>query len=350
MSRCSATVALRPRATRRMSQRPIALAAWLIDNGESVAPPLTVARVGSGRSKITSVVTDGAGHQWVMCEPGPGQANNLDREAHIMSMLARSGVPLPRVVGSGAARTGAAFMVMRRALGLPIITEDDARTLPVGQRYVLGIEMVAILARLHSLDPAAAGQPRYTSPYLDRQIARMTDVWTRWGSVSAHDSAWRAVRSRLLQRRPARQSRPMVLHGDFRLSNILTHRGGVSAVLDWELCTAGDPMADLAWLLDDWRSPDEPAICLPSPTRAGGFPSRSKLVDVYQQATGSSLETLGYHRGFAHWRGATLLQSILARGRAVQRYRTPVAAELFDDSIARLLTSAADFLVGPGCD
>jgi aminoglycoside phosphotransferase (APT) family kinase protein len=347
MSRRSATIAVRPRETRPMSNRRATLAAWLVDNGEAVTPPLTIVRVRSGRSNVTSAVTDCAGQQWVLREPIPAQGNKLDREANIMRMLAGKGVPLPRVIGSGATRTGAAFMVMRKAPGLPVITEDDARMLPAELRYALGIEMVTVLARLHSLDPAVAGLPRYSSPYLDRQIRRMTDVWERSGSISVHDSAWRAVRSRLIERRPTRQLRPMVLHGDFRLANVLTHRGRVSAVLDWELCTAGDPMADLAWLLDDWRTPDNSAICLPSPTRAGGFPSRSKLVDVYQQLTGSSLERLGYYRGFSNWRGATLLQNLLARDRAAQNCPTGIAAELFDDSIHRLLTSAVKFLAGP---
>lgn len=343
----SAKVAVRPRATRLMSGRPTALVAWLIEHGETVAAPLTLTRVALGQSNITSLMNDSAGRQWVLREPGPWQVNNLDREAHIMAMLAGRGLPVPRIVGSGTTRDGAAFLVMQRASGLPISTEDDARRVPPDLRQALGIEMVDVLARLHSLDPAAAGLPRYRSSYLDRQIARMTDVWTRSGSMSEHDSAWRAVRSRLLQRRPARETRAMVLHGDFRLSNVLVHRGRVSAVLDWELCTAGDPMADLAWLLDDWRAPDEPPICIPSPTRAGGFPSRREVIDVYQRMTGSRLRGLGYYRGFSNWRGATLLQRIVARDRAVDNDRTPVAAELFDDSIARLLASAAKFLTGP---
>lgn len=344
MNRSSSTATVRPLAARPISQRPATLAGWLTDHGETVDPPVKVTRDGSRQSNITSVVTDSSGQQWLLSEPAPGRANKLDREANIMTMLAGSGFPLPRVVGSAATPTGAPFMVMQSAYGSVIITEDDARNLSPERRNKLGIKMVALLAHLHSLDPAAAGLPKYRLPYLDRQIGRMTDIWARSGSISVHDAAWRAVRSRLLQRRPARQPRPMLLHGDFRLSNVMTHRGRVSAVLGWELCTAGDPMADLAWLLNDWRARNEPASCVPSPTRAGGFLPRSKLIDAYAQLTGSSLEHLGYYRGLTSWRGATLLQNILAHDRAVADDQTGVVAESFDHSIATLLSSAAKFL------
>lgn len=347
MNRSSATATVRPPAARPMSRRPTALAVWLTEHGETVDPPLKVARVGFRQSNITSVVTDSSGQQWLLIEPAPGRANKLDREANIMMMLAGSAVPLPRVVGSAASATGAPFMVMQNVSGSTITTEDDAHSLSPQRRNKLGIEMVALLAHLHSLDPAAAGLPRYRSPYLDRQIGRMSDIWALSGSISVHDAAWRAVRSRLLQRRPARQPRPMLLHGDFRLSNVMTHRGRVSAVLGWELCTAGDPMADLAWLLNDWRTRNEPAACVPTPTRAGGFTSRSKLIDTYAQLTGSSLEHLGYYRGFTSWRGATLLQNILIHDRAVEDGQAGAIAENFDHSIAALLTSAAKFLAEP---
>lgn len=347
MNRPSATATVRPLAARPMSQRPAALAGWLTDHGETVDPPVKVTRDASRQSNITSVVTDSSGQQWLLSEPAPGRTNTLDREANIMMMLAGSGLPLPRVIGSAATPTGAPFMVMQNAFGSAITTEDDARNLTPERRNKLGIEIVALLAHLHSLDPGAAGLPKYRSPYLDRQIGRMTDIWAQSGSISVHDAAWRAVRSRLLQCRPARQSRPMLLHGDFRLSNVMTHRGRVSAVLGWELCTAGDPMADLAWLLNDWRARNEPASCVPTPTRAGGFLSRSKLIDTYAQLTGSSLEHLGYYRGFTSWRGATLLQNILTYDRAVEDGQAGVIAECFDYSIATLLTLAAKFLAEP---
>jgi aminoglycoside phosphotransferase (APT) family kinase protein len=127
------------------------------------------------------------------------------------------------------------------------------------------------------------------------------------------------------------------MHGDFRLSNLLVHDGQITAVLDWELCTVGDPLADLAWLLDDWRSPDEPAISMPSPTRAGGFPSRAELIETYRDETGFLLDRLGYYRGFTQWRAASLLQGVLTRRRlGVMGTHGAMDLELLDDSIAVL--------------
>lgn len=108
----------------------------------------------------------------------------------------------------------------------------------------------------------------------------------------------------------------MITHGDYRLSNLLVRDGRITAVLDWELCTLGDPLADLTWLLDDWRSPQEPAIVIPRPTRAGGFAARSEIVDAYAARTGLDVGDLDHYCAFTHWKAATLLQGVLVRRRS----------------------------------
>ena len=280
--------------------------------GRTRQRPVVIRRIGAGQSNITSVVTDADGREWVLREPPPGtkqgNAHDVAREAGIITALADSGVPVPKVIGIGATRDSGSFFVMERVAGAPLESEDDARVLDPQQRHTLGVEVITTLARLHSLDPAAAGLTISDTPYVQRQIRRVSDAWPRLGSDSAHDSAWRAVCARLLERVPDGQTPAVVMHGDFRLSNLLVEDGHVTAVLDWELCTVGDPLADLAWLLDDWRSPDEPAISMPSPTRAGGFPTRAELTDIYRDETGFRVDRLDYYRGFTQWRAASLLQ------------------------------------------
>lgn len=324
-----------------MCTRPRAVSAWLAERGETVSGTVEARRVGIGQSNITSIVTDSDGREWVLREPPPGtkpgRAHDVTREAGIIAALADSGVPVPRVVG-----IGADFFVMERMAGAPLESEDDARAIDPGCRHELGLQVIATLARLHQLAPHTVGLDVPPTPYVERQIRRVGDAWLRVGSGCAHDAAWQAVRARLVERVPNEHGPTVVMHGDFRLSNLLVDDGRITAVLDWELCTIGDAMVDLAWLLDDWRSPDEPAISMPSPTRAGGFPTRGQLIDVYCHETGFSVDRLGYYGGFTQWRAASLLQGVLTRRRTgVMGTHGAIDLDHLDDSIATLLASAA---------
>jgi aminoglycoside phosphotransferase (APT) family kinase protein len=325
------------------------VASWLSNHGETVRGPVTIKRIGFGQSNITSVVRDLAGREWVLREPPAGNrqgnAHDVHREARIIAGLAASAVPVARVVGTGTTRDDRIFFVMERVAGKPLESESDAAALTTSQRYDLGIQLITTLARLHQTAPESVGLTVPLTPYVPRQIRRVGDAWLRVGSDSEHDSAWRAVRLRLLDRQPVGQNPPVIMHGDFRLSNVLVDAGAITAVLDWELCTIGDPMVDLAWLLDDWRSPADPAISMPSPTRAGGFPTRAELIDCYTSVTGFDTVRLNYYRGFTQWRAASLLQGVMARRRsgAMGEHGALDLVQL-DASIATLLASAAEHL------
>jgi aminoglycoside phosphotransferase (APT) family kinase protein len=338
-----------PTASPLVCARPADVADWLQNHGEPVTGPITIERIGFGQSNITSVVRDADGREWVLREPPAGNrhgnAHDVHREARIISALAGSAVPVARVVGTGTAGAGQIFFVMDRVPGRPLESEADADGLSDQQRHYLGIQLITHLARLHLLDPATAGLDSPPAPYVPRQIRRISDGWMRTGSESEHDAPWRAVRTRLIDRQPTWQNPSVIMHGDYRLSNTLVDNGAITAVLDWELCTVGDPLVDLAWLLDDWRSPEEPAISMPSPTRAGGFPTRAEMVDRYVNVTGFDIGRLNYYRGFTQWRAASLLQGVMARRRsgAMGDHGALDLAQL-RDTIATLLDSAAAHL------
>ena len=136
------------------------------------------------------------------------------------------------------------------------------------------------------------------------------------------------------------------MHGDYRLSNLLVDNGVITAVLDWELCTIGDPMADVAWLLDDWRSPEEQSIVMPSPTRAGGFPSREEMLAAYREVSGIDPISLDVYRAFTQWRAAGLLRGVLQRRRAgVMGSHGAVDPAELETTIELLLSSARGNLV-----
>ncbi|MDT5286149.1 MAG: hypothetical protein QOF88_1038 [Mycobacterium sp.] len=335
-----------------MCDDPAAVSAWLRSHGERVVGDVTIARVGFGQSNITTIITAADGGEWVLREPPPGghaqSAHDVAREARIVSNLADSGIPVPRVIGSGTTPGGAAFFVMDRVSGSPLESEDDAAELSTQQRRELGLQVIRTLARLHTLDPAAVGLSdlgRPTpAPYLERQIRRMSATWDRVGLATGHDAVWHEVRTRLGDGLPA-PAATVIMHGDFRLSNLLVQSSHITAVLDWELCTLGDPLADLAWLLDDWRQPNDDAISMPSPTRVGGFPDRPAMIDEYRRLTGFSVDRIAYYRGFTQWRAATLLQGVAARRRSgVLGTHGQLDLNLLDHSIATLLAGAASDL------
>ncbi|WP_264067317.1 phosphotransferase family protein [Mycolicibacterium komossense] len=332
-----------------MCDAPDAVAAWLRERGEPVVGEVSIARVGFGQSNITTVVSAQDGHEWVLREPPPGDraesAHDVAREAHIVTSLAHSDIPVPRVIGTGKTPAGNAFFVMERVAGSALESEADAGALSAGQRRELGLEVIDTLARLHTLDPATVGlsdlaRPSST-PYVGRQIRRLTAAWEHMGQQTPHHRLWDSVRARLAASLPA-DAPTVLIHGDFRLSNLLVQDCRISAVLDWELCTLGDPLADLAWLLDDWRQPADEVISMPSPTRAGGFPERSELLEVYCRETGLNADRIAYYRGFSQWRAATLLQGVAARRRSgLLGTHGQLDLDQLDSTIATLINAAA---------
>lgn len=286
------------------------------------APPISVTRIGAGQSNITALVADADGRQWVLRRPPAGArpgAHDMAREALVLRALAASPVPVPAVVAEGRDEAGLTgpFYVMHRAPGAALVDETDASALAPAQRRALSDETVRVLAALHSVDPVSVGLGGLgpATGYLERQIHRTERNWAAWGADSASDAVWRAGH-RILAARVPRGQRTTLAHGDFRLANVLTRGAEITAVLDWELCTVGDPLADLAWLVDDWRDPSDPAIVMPSPTRAGGFRPRAEIIADYAERTGLDVGDLGIYRVFTHWKAATLLQGVLCRRRA----------------------------------
>ena len=270
-----------------------------------------------------------------------GNAHDVAREAGIIAALADSGVPVPRVIGIGA--TGGSFFVMERVPGAPLESEDDARTIDPRCRHELGLQVIKTLARLHRLAPEAVGLDRASHPYVERQIRRVSDAWLRVGSDCAHDAGMASRPRTASGTRSETQGPTVVMHGDFRLSNLLVDDGRITAVLDWELCTVGDAMVDLAWLLDDWRSADEPAISMPQPDSRGRLPDQG----------GADRRLPGTKRDSASTGSATTADSpsgappVCCKASSTRRRsgamgnHGAIDLDRLDDSIATLLSSAA---------
>jgi aminoglycoside phosphotransferase (APT) family kinase protein len=175
--------------------------------------------------------------------------------------------------------------------------------------------VIDVLADLHQVDPdrVGLGDLGRREAYLDRQLKRWRTQWEK--SKTRELPAMEETYELLLQAKP-QQHWSGIVHGDYRLGNMLSGRDArVAAVLDWELCTLGDPLADLGYLLNDWVEPSDPGAgeTLLQPTAAGGFPTREELVRGYAERTGREITGIEYYQSFQSWRLAAIVEGVMAR-------------------------------------
>jgi aminoglycoside phosphotransferase (APT) family kinase protein len=296
---------------------------------EHVAPvgELRAQVIGHGRSNLTYRI-DGDGQQWVVRRPPLSHvqptAHDMQREFRVISALADTEVPVPRTfaICDDSAVIGAPFYVMQYVEGVvPIDPVDFDRRFDEGARRRLGDELVDTLAELHALDPAEVGLADFGRPqgYIERQVRRFSGQLEQ---VKQRDvPELEEIARRLPAAMPA-ESDATIVHGDYRLDNtILDAQGHIAAVLDWEMSTLGDPLADLGILRMYWRdreaSPDLRAtvgaagvITLP------GFPTFAEAAARYQGRTGRDLSNLDFYIVLAHFKLAVILENMYNRFRA----------------------------------
>jgi aminoglycoside phosphotransferase (APT) family kinase protein len=296
--------------------------AWFQAHVKGARPPLRFEPIAGGRSNLTYRVRDASGTSWVLRRP-PLQgvlpsAHDMSREHRVLSALAATPVPVPATLGlcQDPSVTGAPFYVMAHVDG--VVARDEptvAAHLDEPARAAAADSLVDALVALHRVDPARVGLARLArhEGYLDRQLAR----WRRQLEQSRTRDlpTLDEVHRRLAATVPAQVGPARIVHGDFRLDNlVLSPAGQVLAVLDWELCTLGDPLADLGLLLVYWAEPGDETLPLgTAPTTMPGFPSRSALAEAYATRSGRDLTHLDYYLSFAYWKLAVILEGVLAR-------------------------------------
>jgi aminoglycoside phosphotransferase (APT) family kinase protein len=295
--------------------------AWFREHVPEARPPLRYERVAGGHSCLTYVVTDADGRRVVLRRPPLGAvlatAHDVAREHRVMSALWDTAVPVPPMLGLCAddGVLGVPFYVMGHVDGVVLHTAGDAeRLLPtVATRRRAAETMVDALVALHAVDVDAVGLGDYArrSGYLDRQLRRWSAQWeaSRTRELPAMDRlhAW------LVDNRPG-EPEACIVHGDFRLGNALHAPDGTTlAVLDWELCTLGDPLADVSYLLRSWATPDEAAGGDGLPAAAPGFPDRDAVVARYAAGSGRALDDLAYWTALNAWRTAAITEGVYRR-------------------------------------
>jgi aminoglycoside phosphotransferase (APT) family kinase protein len=301
---------------------PSGVTAWLRARVPAARPPLRFERLPGGRSNLTYRVRDAAGADLVLRRPPLHgvlpSAHDMAREHRIIAALAGTEVPVPAAVAlcEDPEVTGAPFYVMGYVDGtVPRDEATVAAAFDEPARAAAADSLVDALVALHRVDPDAVGlgQLGRREGYLERQLRR----WQRQleQSRTRELPVLDEVHRRLAASIPAQVGPARIVHGDFRLDNvILSPAGRVLAVLDWELCTLGDPLADVGLLLVYWAEPDDAALPLgTAPTTLPGFPSRAALAAAYAARSGRAVDDLDYYQAFGYWKLAVILEGVHAR-------------------------------------
>jgi len=296
-----------------------ALGRWLEANVEGFQPPFELSKFPSGQSNPTYRIRSASG-DFVLRRKPFGQllasAHAVDREYRLLSALHPLDFPVPRPLAlcTDPDVIGSIFYVMEMALGRPYangaLPEFDAAT-----RRDMYEQLVDTLADLHNIDPDTAGLSDYgkAGNYFERQVMR----WTRQYRDSETD--YIPAMERLIAFLPETipgQSRVSIVHGDYRIDNVVFDGDGtLTAVLDWELSTLGDPLADFSYLAMQWMMPADGSAGLGGlDLEALGIPTLEEVVQRYSERSGVPVEAkLDWYFAYNLFRLAGIVQGIKKR-------------------------------------
>jgi aminoglycoside phosphotransferase (APT) family kinase protein len=320
---------------------------WLLEHVEGITAPVSFELIAGGRSNLTFSVTDAADRRLVLRRPPMSHvlstAHDMGREFRIISALQDTAVPVPTALAFCADESvnDRPFYVMNFVDGYILrgAAETEA-TLDETSRRVAGEDLVDVMVALHQVDVDAVGLGTLArrDGYIERQLRR----WHGQFQQSQEQEREVGIRRplplveevhRLLAEQVPAQHGTAIVHGDYRLDNtVLSADGRVRAVLDWELCTLGDPLADLGTLMMYWAESPASQDALPvnpgaaaSPVTAQpvapqlaatalpGFLSRAQLAERYATRSGRDLSGIGFYVAFAHWKLACIMEGVYVR-------------------------------------
>jgi aminoglycoside phosphotransferase (APT) family kinase protein len=313
--------------------------------------PLEATRIGDGASNLTYLF-ERAGARVVLRRPPPPplppSAHDMVREARVQIGLACAGVKVPRILAvcEDEGVIGLPFYVMEEIDGVVVCDELPETLSGPDDRRRLGYEMVDALVELHAVDWAACGLEGIGKPsgYLERQLRLWTKLWDI--NATRELAACHALGERLLAAVPE-TAETTVVHGDYRLGNVMVAAdppARVAAILDWEMATLGDPLADLGYFIVSWSAPGAPEhpLLLSPATAQPGFATREELVARYAERTGRDVSRLDWYQAFALWKASVFCEAIY--GRYLRHERDDSWAAALCDGVPRLLEVAESYL------
>lgn len=294
---------------------------WLTEEAIGARLPIRLSRLGDGKSNLTYLAIDGNGDSWVLRRPPLGNllpsAHDVAREYRILSSLVRTDVPIahPIALRLPDERMEVPLLLMRFVPGLAIDSEAKLATVPGELRHTIGLSMARSLASIHAVDIRAVGLDDLAShrAYAGRQIRRW---WGQFESSKVEERPLIAELARRLEAGLPEQRETTLVHGDYHLLNVIVDldSGTVNGIVDWELSTLGDPVADLGGLLARWPQAEAPSSADLRPLSAAtGFPGRSEMSAAYAEASGRDLSALGYWETLGCWKIAIIQEGVLRR-------------------------------------
>jgi aminoglycoside phosphotransferase (APT) family kinase protein len=324
--------------------------AWFEANIPGAQGPLEFDLIAGGHSNLTYRVVDAGGREFVLRRPPTGHvlatAHDMGREHKIISALGPTPVPVAPALGlcTDESVNGAPFYVMAFVDGLVLRDQTAATWISVDARRHASHSVADTLAKIHAVDPdeVGLGDLGKKEDYIPRQLKRWYGQWEK--SKTRELPLVDQLHDQLLDRVPA-QGAAAIVHGDYRLDNCMTDsEGEVIAVLDWELCTLGDPLADVGLLMVYWTEADDATpMLLTAPTAQEGFLSRKEVLDRYAEQSDRDLSQIDYYIAFGYWKLACIVEGVYARyvGGAMGS-SDPKAFEGFKVQVDRCATAAAE--------
>jgi aminoglycoside phosphotransferase (APT) family kinase protein len=285
---------------------------------------LTASLISGGRSNLTYAVGDGT-HTWVLRRPPLGHvlptAHDMAREYRVLSALAPTNVPVPQPIAFCDDETvnGAPFYVMEKVDGVILRTPEDLAPMSHDTARRCSEELVDVLARIHLVDWRAVGLEDFGRPdgYLERQVRRWNQQWESSKAAGCPDTPAIDELARRLRNALPASGPPTIVHGDYRLDNTMLapdDYGRIVAVLDWEMATLGDPLADLGLFLLYWGRSEAQVVATGAVISTdAGFLSRDDVISLYAQKSGRELDQLDWYEMFASYKLAIIVAGIHAR-------------------------------------
>jgi aminoglycoside phosphotransferase (APT) family kinase protein len=324
--------------------------AWFEANIEGVEPPLSFCKIAGGHSNLTYEVNDAGQGRWALRRPPLGRrlgsAHDMGREHRVKAALAETPVPVPPLAGfcDDESVNGAPFYVMDFVEGPILRSQAEAEEhFDESARAAIGERVIETLVEIHAVDVDAVGLGDLgkREDYVARQLHRWQGQWRK--SKTRELPLVDEVHDRLVKRIPE-QGPATIVHGDYRLDNmILTEAGEVAAVLDWELCTLGDPLADVGLLYVYWAQPgDQLTALMQAPTLATGFPTREQLMQRYAERSGRDLSQLDFYVALGLWKLAVILEGVFSRYAAGGYGKTDEGYRQFSKTVENLAEGAAE--------
>jgi aminoglycoside phosphotransferase (APT) family kinase protein len=319
---------------------------FLRDRGLEAPDDLAADPIGEGHSNVTFSLSTGVVLRRPPRGPLPPSAHDVLREARLLSALEATPVRTPRVLAvcDDPAVIGAPFYVMERIEGEVITDILPPRLDSEAERTRIADELIDALVELHSVDFSAVGLDGFGKPtgYLERQVRRFLGLWehNRTRELPAVEELGRWLSQNMPESPPA-----TIVHGDYRLGNTIFAESApaqLKAILDWEMATIGDPLADLGYMMIHWHEPGDQlgGFNLQAVTTLPGFPSRQEMIGRYEERSGRSMHALDWYVTLALWKGVVFMEGNYKR--AVAGTTDDPYLKSFGDAVVELAQRALE--------